>query len=547
MKRIRFHFVKLLLVLGNLAAIIPAISLGAPPLFPLEAIQYEPLILQNRGDQADVYFPAVSADQDAFQIVAVLQGALIDKKFYSIFASQLARFGFVVVVPNHFQILGPPVNPLALFTDQRVVNDVLAQMVLEDSNPDSPLFRIVDTTRLGLAGHSFGGVMGLFAIGGRCTPPFCFGVFQRPKALRAGAFYGTNAFDLTTGSFIDVNTNGIPVALLQGSRDGIATLAEAQTTFELLDGLRKLIVIDGANHFSITDDNNLPAIPPSVIPPVPDEVDPTISQTDAIDQIAWETGQFLSMHLQGELIPGDFPTVSTFSTTKLDVSNVVFVNGRKVLTGKTVGKSGIDIDGGRGIVSQFLPDLVPAIFPQKTSNVKINVATQNPPISNGTAVFFKKIEIEKNGFARFEGGGPFHIDKLMIKKQATLELAAGTYFVNELEMNMKDDGAHISIISEPVKLHIGKNFKVNAKESIMNKGRDVTGFTIFLHHGSKLNAKEVDVAGLIYDTKCKKVDVEKMTIRGAIIVDCEVKLKKDLDITYTEEDREAVNSTIITP
>ena len=79
-----------------------------PSLFPEEDIgTITDLELERRGDLADVYFPDVSAADDAFPIVAVLQGAGVDKGFYFEFGTQLARFGFVVVIPNHFQVIPP--------------------------------------------------------------------------------------------------------------------------------------------------------------------------------------------------------------------------------------------------------------------------------------------------------------------------------------------------------------------------------------------------------------------------------------------------------
>ncbi len=44
------------------------------------------------------------------------------------------------------------------------MNDVLAQMKLEDADATSPIFEIVDTEKLGLLGHSLGGYAGLAAI-----------------------------------------------------------------------------------------------------------------------------------------------------------------------------------------------------------------------------------------------------------------------------------------------------------------------------------------------------------------------------------------------
>ena len=69
-------------------------------LFPTYKIDSFTLVLERRSDLADVYYPKVNAADDAFPIVAVLQGAGVDKGFYSGFGRQLARFGFVVVIPS---------------------------------------------------------------------------------------------------------------------------------------------------------------------------------------------------------------------------------------------------------------------------------------------------------------------------------------------------------------------------------------------------------------------------------------------------------------
>ena len=71
-----------------------------------------PLTLPN-GDKADAYFPHISEFlrkyfTDAFPVVAVLQGAQVDKMHYENFGRRLARHGFVVVIPNHFRSLAPP-------------------------------------------------------------------------------------------------------------------------------------------------------------------------------------------------------------------------------------------------------------------------------------------------------------------------------------------------------------------------------------------------------------------------------------------------------
>ncbi len=298
MRRIKSHLIGWLLLCGSLMSSFSGTSFASIRFYPEDSIQMETMKLQNRGDLADVYYPAINAKRDAFPVVAVLQGALVDKQHYSEFASFLARFGLVVVVPNHFQVLGPPGTPAALFTDQQVINDVLAQMIVEDADTDSALFNIVDSSRLGVIGHSFGGAAGLFAIEGSCRPPFCFGAFQRPEALRAGIFYGTNTFNPAAGNVIDVNTGNIPVALVQGTQDSLATPSEGYATFQILDGPRRFIPIFGANHYGITDINNPPAVAPSIAAPSKDESEPKISQHRSIRLVAWSAGWFLNTHLK---------------------------------------------------------------------------------------------------------------------------------------------------------------------------------------------------------------------------------------------------------
>jgi hypothetical protein len=184
-----------------------------------------------------------------------LQGGLVDKSLYSGFANALAGAGYVVVVPNHFAVLGPPGTPPQLFSSQSVVTDVLASITLADGDPASPLYQIVDTNNLGVSGHSFGGAAALYTVEGSCNPPFCFGFFARPPQLKAAAVYGVNTVN-PAGILLDVNTSAAPVALLQGSVDGRAAPAKAAQTFGLMETPKGLITFDGLNHWGIADVQN---------------------------------------------------------------------------------------------------------------------------------------------------------------------------------------------------------------------------------------------------------------------------------------------------
>ena len=62
-----------------------------------------------------------------------------------------------------------PVPPAAL-TEASVLNDAFAHVVAEGANPGSPVFGLVDGSRLGVTGHSLGGAVALNIIGGICPP-----------------------------------------------------------------------------------------------------------------------------------------------------------------------------------------------------------------------------------------------------------------------------------------------------------------------------------------------------------------------------------------
>ncbi len=262
-----------------------------------DLVRKETIVLEARGDEADVFsvIPPKSLRpwfRDRFPVVVFLQGALVGRTNYEKLGRMIALQGFVVVIPDRLQSI-PPGAPPSFFTDQQVLNDALAQLEEEDQNPTSPFYEIVDTERSAVAGHSFGGVAGLFAVDGRtCNPPFCFGVYERPESLKAGVFYGTSAVGPT--GVLDLDTTDIPVALVQGSLDGRSVPENAQQTYdEVLDGTRALITIDGANHFGLTDDNVIPGA-------IPDPIPQELSQRDSIRKTAAWTGRALRAFVKNE-------------------------------------------------------------------------------------------------------------------------------------------------------------------------------------------------------------------------------------------------------
>lgn len=272
-----------------------AATLDYSPQFK-EAESYSTTISAN-NDLADIYYPKPSNLQSgkySFPIALLLQGALVDKSFYSDYASLVARYGFVVVVPNHFRSL--PINatsPPSLLSETSQIGAVLSQMAIENTKPTSPIASVVDTQRLGLLGHSFGGAVGLSAIANKCLTELflCREPFTRPKELLAGAFFGANLRNPITNEFVPIANDGIAVALIQGDIDGVALRDRAQSTFDRIQTPPKaLISVKGANHFGITDVNHPAGANP-------DRNTPTLDRAVGIETIARWSALFLRANM----------------------------------------------------------------------------------------------------------------------------------------------------------------------------------------------------------------------------------------------------------
>jgi fermentation-respiration switch protein FrsA (DUF1100 family) len=242
-------------------------------------------------DVTDIYYPRSSEPSATFPIVLMLQGALVDKADYSNFASRVARYGFVVAVPNHLRTF-PPIPFPVIFPVQELVNDVLDFMKTENLEALSPIKGKIDVTKMGLLGHSFGGSVGLGAIQGDCFPTLCTTRFARPEELKAGIFYGTRFGGQDAVSPVPPILNeGIPTGLIGGTRDGVIPLNKVRESYnQIQDPPKVLVSVIGANHYGITNQNN----------PARDPVLPELEQSVATETIARWSALFLRSHVQGD-------------------------------------------------------------------------------------------------------------------------------------------------------------------------------------------------------------------------------------------------------
>ena len=247
----------------------------------------------SNGNATDIYFPTLEDGTavDELPGVLLLQGALVDKSFYSDYASQVARYGFAVSVPNHVQSV--PRFGDVLAPDTSDVQEGLDQLIFESNRSASPLNGKVNTEKFGLLGHSLGGAVGLSAVGEVCLPGLCIAPFSRPEALSGSAFFGANLRD-ENDVFPPINNEGIGVALIQGNQDGRALPVNTERTFDQVQTPPSaLIKLDGVNHFGIT---NVSAPEGAVPDPSPQ----TVSQQTSIETVARWSGLFLKGTVQGD-------------------------------------------------------------------------------------------------------------------------------------------------------------------------------------------------------------------------------------------------------
>ncbi|GAA3222168.1 alpha/beta hydrolase family protein [Actinocorallia longicatena] len=213
------------------------------------------------GDPADVYAPA-AGDKD-LPVALLLQGANVGKANYKKFATAVASYGFVVVVPDHQRfVFGTP----GLYAEASEASSTVAWAAQENVRTGSPLSGDIDTGSLVLLGHSFGGAAALSIVTGACAPVFCTVPTPPPAQLKGVALYGTNNLAPGTTTAPPI-ANGVPVQLVQGTADGVATPAAGLATYNAVQNPPKMQVsLLGANHYGITDTQTPPGAAPDPSP-----------------------------------------------------------------------------------------------------------------------------------------------------------------------------------------------------------------------------------------------------------------------------------------
>ena len=250
-------------------------------------------LIPGDDDPADVYHPA-PPDLDeggySFPVALLLQGAEVGRQHYSAYATAVASYGFIVVVPDHqsISVTGP-----GLYAEQSEAQAVMEHMIAEGSSEDGTVSGAVDAGTLVLLGHSYGGVAGVNIIRGVCEAPTCVGLsYDPPPQLAGGAFWGTNVAMPFIGTMIHtIDNRGLPLAFLQGTLDSKALPQDTQEAYTITqDSPKAYFGVIGANHYGICDADNPPGASPDPTPP-------TLSQEVATETAARWSALFLRAHV----------------------------------------------------------------------------------------------------------------------------------------------------------------------------------------------------------------------------------------------------------
>jgi hypothetical protein len=246
--------------------------------------------MQVGSNPFDLYIPAAPKDQKMF-VAIYMQGGKVAKEHYSNHSKLLSSYGIIVAIPKNDKTLEG-----ANMTENKVFNAVWDYIKDESSKSESPLYNIVEHSKVAVMGHSNGGMAALGIIQNKCEMPTCgmFENYESPSEVAAGILYGTNTRNPMTGAIGEVNTRDIPTMFIQGTVDGMAKLEDTLKTLDKTTGTPVVLVsLEGANHYGITDTNN------------PDGANkdnnaPTIDQGVANETIARWTAMYIKAHLSND-------------------------------------------------------------------------------------------------------------------------------------------------------------------------------------------------------------------------------------------------------
>ncbi len=219
----------------GIAVVLSACGLAAPERGTLVSDGVAQARFEARGNATDivpveVFYPAKPNGLPLYETprpaVVLVQGGAVAVADYEWQAIALAKAGYVVALPSH------PLN-LAFFS---IDNGQAARQLLVNP-PRSVLTGLVDASRIGVSGHSLGGVVAM------------------KLALEGG--FGAVVLQASLPDAADdakLPKLGLPSLSLAGKNDCSAALADVKAGWAKLPSRTSLVVLDGVTHYQFTGD-----------------------------------------------------------------------------------------------------------------------------------------------------------------------------------------------------------------------------------------------------------------------------------------------------
>ncbi|MGA2286241.1 MAG: hypothetical protein ABSG55_08245, partial [Dehalococcoidia bacterium] len=218
----------------------------------LKTVVWYPAAAGAANESPDTTYKGVtdaepSPDGGPFPIIMFSHGSGGTPLQSTFYTSHLASQGFVVVAPPH---PGNTINDCLPCVDMQALADsllnrpdditfVLDSMLKLNDDPSSLFYGALDGTRVGMSGHSFGGLTTL-QLAGSDTTPFAAALAMAPPAA---AVVGRR------------NPSNIPIMLMGGGEDTTCPLGPQEDYFNALNGSepRFLVVFPRGGHTAYTD------------------------------------------------------------------------------------------------------------------------------------------------------------------------------------------------------------------------------------------------------------------------------------------------------
>jgi predicted dienelactone hydrolase len=221
----------------------------------------------------------VAAAKGPFPLVAFSHGnsGVRDQSFF--LCEELASRGYVVAAPDHtgntFLDFDQSMLPAMAFLRPKDITATLDRVLTPQANDPSWLKGLVDESRIGVSGHSFGGYTSLAVAGAKLNPPKaylpdCSNAKPDNVLCQEVQAAGPLPWDLSdkrvkvavplahclTAAFEPQSLAAMkgPVMLQAATGDKTCNpVTEAKATYKLLGSPKSLVMIQGGDHFSFAN------------------------------------------------------------------------------------------------------------------------------------------------------------------------------------------------------------------------------------------------------------------------------------------------------